>query len=79
MGIMVISETQTRKEKIHRAHLIAQKTVKEQGSATQNPEPLNKKSLEKVESRNIILLSIWHIRDQDKKTPTSSRPAWYTY
>lgn len=63
MGIMAISETQTRKEKTHRAHLITQKTVKEQGSATQNSEPLNRKSLERVENRNIILLSIWHTRD----------------
>lgn len=63
MGIMAISETQTRKEKTHRVHLITQKTVKERGSAIQNPEPLNRKSLERVENRNIILLSIWHTRD----------------
>lgn len=79
VGIIVISETQTRKEKTNRAHLIAQETVKEQSSAMRNPDPLNKESLERVENRNIIVLSIWHTREWDKKTPASSRPAWYTY
>lgn len=40
VGIIVISETQTRKEKTNRAHLIAQETVKEQSSAMRNSGPL---------------------------------------
>jgi hypothetical protein len=66
--MIMISETQAKKEKINAARKTAQ---------TQTPEPLNRESLEGRENKNIIF--IWHSRVWGKKIATGSRPAWYTY